>query len=204
MGVHTASALSPPLSLSLLSPSLPPSPRRLSLSLSPSSSLSLSKGSGAQGFGTERARLVVQVERLWCTRLRHRTCKTSGSSKIAFLRRFPAHQGTSLRSCFQKSACCLFGFRFFFLKIPRIFKLEVGFFSAFFFSQFSQISAHLFHLNFISEKTPKKSEKPFFPPKPPILELEVGFFSSKKKFFAGFPKYSTFFSSKLHFCKFEK
>ena len=33
------------------------------------------------GFGTERARLVVQVERLRCTRLRHRTCKTSGSSQ---------------------------------------------------------------------------------------------------------------------------
>ena len=94
-----ASALSPPLSLSLLSPSLPPS-RTLStplplpslslspsftpspLSLSPPLPLSLSKGSGAQGFGTERARLVVQVERLWCTRLRHRTCKTSGSSQI--------------------------------------------------------------------------------------------------------------------------
>ena len=85
---------------------------------------------GAPGFSTERARLVVQVKRLRCTQLRHRTCKTSGSSKIAFLRRFPAHQGTSLRSCFQKSACYFCGFRFFFLKIPRIFKLEVGFFSA--------------------------------------------------------------------------
>ena len=80
LGVHTASALSPPLSLYLLSPSRPPSSRRLSLSLP--LFLSLSKGSGAQGFGTERARLVVQVERLWCTRLRHRTCKTSGSSQI--------------------------------------------------------------------------------------------------------------------------
>ena len=57
-----------------------------------------------QGFGTERARLVVQVKRPRCTRLRHRTCKTSGSSKIAFLRHFPAHEGTSLRSWFQKSA----------------------------------------------------------------------------------------------------
>merc|ERR1711884_1017919 len=79
LGVHTASALSPPLSLSLLSPSLPPSPR--CLSLSPPLPLSFSKGSGAQGFGTERARLVVQVKRLWCTRLQHRTCKTSGSSQ---------------------------------------------------------------------------------------------------------------------------
>ena len=39
------------------------------------------KGLGVHGFGTERARLVVQVERLRCTRLRHRTCKTSGSSQ---------------------------------------------------------------------------------------------------------------------------
>ena len=70
--------------------SLHPSPSPFSLPLSllhPVASLSLplplslSKGSGAQGFGTERARLVVQVERLWCTRLRHRTCKTSGSSQ---------------------------------------------------------------------------------------------------------------------------
>ena len=49
------------------------------------------KGLGAHGFGTERARLVVQV---------------------------------------KKRACYLWGFRFFFLKIPPIFKLEVGFFSA--------------------------------------------------------------------------
>ena len=31
---------------------------------------------------------------------------------------------------FKKSACYLWGFRFFFLKIPPFFKLEVGFFSA--------------------------------------------------------------------------
>ena len=40
---------------------------------------------GAPGFGTERARLVVQVERLRCTRLRHRTCKTSRSSRKALV-----------------------------------------------------------------------------------------------------------------------
>ena len=44
----------------------------------------------------------------------------------------------------------------------------------------------------------------FFPKIPPILKLEVGFFSGKKKFFADFPKYGKFFLSKLHFCKFEK
>ena len=67
------------------------------------------------------------------------------------------------------------------------------------FSQIFQILAHLFHLNFISEKTPKKSEELFFPQKPPILELEVGFFSSKKKFFSDFPKYGKIIPSKPYF-----
>ena len=44
----------------------------------------------------------------------------------------------------------------------------------------------------------------FFPKIPPILKLEVGFFSGKKKFFRDFPNLSTFIYSKLHFCKFEK
>ena len=69
-----ASALSPPLSLSLLSPSLPPLPHRLSLSL-PSTerarlaealrfasghyhSLLNAEGLGAQGFSTKCARLA--------------------------------------------------------------------------------------------------------------------------------------------------
>ena len=42
----------------------------------------------------------------------------------------------------------------------------------------------------------------FFPKIHPILKLEVGFFSGKKKFFADFPKYGKFFLSKLHFYKF--
>ena len=42
----------------------------------------------------------------------------------------------------------------------------------------------------------------FFSKIPPILKIEVGFFSGKKKFFADFPKYGKFFLSKLHFCKF--
>merc|ERR1711989_291447 len=82
---------------------------------------------GAQGFGTERARLVVQVERLWCTRLRYRTCKTSGSSQIRCTRL--RHRTCKTSGSSQKRACYLWGFRFFFLKIPPIFKLEVGFFS---------------------------------------------------------------------------
>merc|ERR1711980_64073 len=97
--------------------------------MGPLPSLSFSP-SFTQGFGTERARLVVQIERLRCTRLRHRTCKTSGASKTASLRRFPAYRGTSLRSWFQKKCLLPMGFSFFFLKIPQIFKLEVGFFSA--------------------------------------------------------------------------
>ena len=40
---------------------------------------------GAPAFGTERARLVVQVERLRCIRLWHRTCKTSHSSSKAYV-----------------------------------------------------------------------------------------------------------------------
>ena len=44
----------------------------------------------------------------------------------------------------------------------------------------------------------------FFFKIPPILKLEVGFFSGKKKFFSDFPKYGKFFLSKLHFCKFSK
>ena len=39
---------------------------------------------------------------------------------------------------------------------------------------------------------------------PPILKLEVGFFSGKKKFFRDFPNLSTFILSELHICKFEK
>ena len=44
----------------------------------------------------------------------------------------------------------------------------------------------------------------FFPKIPPILKLEVGFFSAKKKIFQDFPKYAKFFLSKLHFCKFSE
>ena len=44
----------------------------------------------------------------------------------------------------------------------------------------------------------------FFFKIPPILKIEVGFFSGKRKFFADFPKYGKFICSKLHICKFEK
>merc|ERR1712131_581005 len=69
-------------------------------------------------------RLGHQVERLRCTRLRHRTCKTSGSSQKKGL----LPMGISI-FFFSKRACYLWGFLFFFLKIPPILKIEVGFFS---------------------------------------------------------------------------
>ena len=47
--------------------------------------------------------------RLRCTRLWHRTCKTSRSKKSASLPRFAASRGTSLRSWFQKK--CLLPMR---------------------------------------------------------------------------------------------
>ena len=62
-----------------------------------------------------------------------------------------------------------------------------------------QNTANFIHLNFISKK--KKNRETFFPKIPQILELEVGFFSTKKKFFAHFPKYGKFYPSKLHFEK---
>ena len=65
-----------------LSPSFTPSPSCPPLSHWPPQ-LSLPSLLVALDFGTERARLVVQVERLRNTRLRHRTCKTSRSSKKA-------------------------------------------------------------------------------------------------------------------------
>merc|ERR1711911_122335 len=91
-------------------------------------------------------------------------------------------------------------FNFFFSKYPVFSNLMLDFFPLKkSFSQIFQILAHLFHLNFISEKTPKKSEELFFRQKPPILELEVGFFSSKKKFFSDFPKYGKLIPSKPSF-----
>ena len=49
------------------------------------------------------------------------------------------------------------------------------------------------------ERSFKRFAEHFFPKILPILELEVGFFSTKKKFFADFPKYGNFFPSKLYF-----
>ena len=74
--------------------------------------------------------------------------------KQVYIRRIAAYPGTSLRSWFKKKRLLPIGISIFFLKIP------------------------------------------------PILKLEVGFFSGTKKFFADFPKYGKFFLSKLHFCKF--
>ena len=41
----------------------------------------------------------------------------------------------------------------------------------------------------------------FFPKIPPILKLEVGFFSTYKNFFTNFPKYGKLIPSKLYFYK---
>ena len=63
----------------------------------------------------------------------------------------------------EKSACYLWGFGFFFPKYPRFWNLKSDFFPVKkCFSQIFQIAAHLFHLNLISEKTPKKSENIFW------------------------------------------
>ena len=75
----------------------------------PLPSLSLSP-SFTQGFGTERARLVVQVKRPRCTRHRHRTCKTSGSSKIAFYAASRLTRALRFARGLKKSACYLVGF----------------------------------------------------------------------------------------------
>merc|ERR1712198_347162 len=44
----------------------------------------------------------------------------------------------------------------------------------------------------------------FFHKIPPILKLEVGFFSDRKKFFADFRKLDIFFSAKVYFYKKKK
>ena len=76
-----------------------------------------------------------------------------------------------------------------FFKIPPILKLEVGFFSRKkSFSQIFQNTANFFYLNFISVNFHKNQRTCFLRKKvpanygdfdffPPILKLEVGFFS---------------------------
>ena len=144
--------------------------------------MDLERSGGRSLITTASRRLSGEGRRSWAyKRLRHRTCKTSGSSQ----KKVPANYGD---------------FDFFFSKYPRFSNLKLDFFPLKkSFSQIFQNTAHLFHLNFISKKTPKKSEKLFFPPKPPILKVEVGFFSSKKKFFSDFPKYGKIIPSKPYF-----
>ena len=106
---------------------------------------------------------------------------------------------------------------FFGSEYPRFINLKLDFFPVKkSFSQIFQISAHLFYLNFISVNF-HKNQRNFFAHKkiacylwgfwiyfseiPPILKLEVGFFSSKKMFFTDFPNSGTFIPSKLYFWK---
>ena len=102
--------------------------------------------------GCQERGVVVRCERLRCTRLQHRTCKTRRghfashglSAHGLITERARLAGGTSLRSWFQKkyllpggifargfkkSACYLVGFWFFFSKNSPILKIEVGFFS---------------------------------------------------------------------------
>ena len=75
------------------------------------------------------------------------------------------------------------GFLIFFPEKPPILKLEVGFVSGKkSFSQIFENTAHLFYLEFISKKTPKKSENIFWSPKPPIFQLKLDFFPLQKSF----------------------
>ena len=91
-----------------------------------------------------------------------------------------------------------------FFKIPPILKLEVGIFSDRIF--FSQIGLNrkiiFFETNY--ERSFKRFAEHFFSQNTPDFELEVGFFSSKKKFFADFPNRGKFILPKLHICKFKK
>ena len=106
----------------------------------------------------------------------------------------------------QKGPATYGDFDFFFLKIPPIFKLEVGFFSAKKkFSQIFQNTAHFFHPNFIS-KTKKKKTETFLIGRaggrslthslskyPRFWKLKLDFFPLKKVF-RRFPKYRHIYS----------
>ena len=136
---------------------------------------------GAPGFGTERARLVVQVERLRCTRLQHRTCKTSRSSKKASLRRFAAYRGTSLRSWFQKKCLLPMGISIFFFENT---------------SDFETWSWIFFHKKSFWNFSPKYSELSSYK----LIMTEVS--RILRNIF--FPKYPRFWKLKLDFCPLKK
>ena len=77
--------------------------------------------------GCQERGIVVRWTRLSCTRLRHRTCKTSRSSKKASLPGLSGHFASLVGS---KKVLLTWGVFYFFQKIPPLFKLEVWFFSA--------------------------------------------------------------------------
>merc|ERR1711989_15204 len=149
-----------------------------SLSLSPSFTpiaslcLPLSKGSGAQGFGTERARLVVQVERLWCTRFRYRTCKTSGSSQIRCTRL--RHRTCKTSGSSQKKGLLPMGISIFFSqKYPRFSNLKLDFFPIEKLLHKTFFLANFIISELIMSEVSKDLRNIFFPKIPPIFELEV-------------------------------
>merc|ERR1712131_401899 len=92
-------------------------------------------------------RLGHQVERLRCTRLRHRTCKTSGSS--------------------QKKGLLPMGFSIFFLKIPPILKIEVGFFSDRKTFAQNDFPGKFYYFGTNYERSFKRFAEPFFSQKTP-------------------------------------
>ena len=118
---------------------------------------------GCQGRG-----VVVRCERLRCTRLQHRTCKTRRghfashglSAHGLSTERARLAGGTSLRSWFQKKCLLPAGILIFFLKKVTSTWWDFDFF----FKKKWLLPVGIFI---------------FFPP---ILKLEVGFFSDKKGF----------------------
>ena len=90
-------------------------------------------------------------------------------------------------------------FEFFFSKYPRFSNLKLDFFPIEKLLHKTFFLANFIISELIMSEVSKDLRNIFFPKIPPILELEVGFFSTKKKFFADFPKYGNFFPSKLYF-----
>ena len=99
----------------------------------------------------------------------------------------------------QKGPATYGDFDFFFSKYLRFWKLKLDFFPIEKLLHKTFFLANFIISELIMSEVSKDLRNLFFPKKPRILELEVGFFSTKKKFFADFPKYGNFFPSKLYF-----
>ena len=133
---------------------------------------------GCQGRG-----VVVSCTRRRCTRLWHRTCKTSRSNKKASLRRLAAYRGTSLRSWFQKK--CL-------LRLKHTMAVSLRRFAAYrgtslrswfqkksFATPLRGLSVHFASLVVSKKVPPTYWDFDFFFSKiPTILKLKVRFFST--------------------------